>query len=382
MSANIGYVTGTGTAASLDNPLVKILWSDQLHKETMSEMFFDKRGMMAPEKGDEAAFDRKSNAPIIVKDDFTRERGQRIRLALRKQLVTNRNLAQGTRQTNLVTATYGPNTMVGNEETMELYDMEVIVELLKHAVAFDTPEIQNLRTNFRMDQQAKEALGDWLTDQKEESVIDSFVDGNAAHVIKSQSTVPSTAHPNKHNGNGVDSDGDITASETLDTAELRRMYAWARTNNINPLRADGVEGYVLLAPVFAINDLLGDAVFLSSFENAAPRSESNTLFSRADHKFEGIYIHEYNRIRQPSTGANMASVHYCMLMGASALVFGNAGKPRLVRRKEDEYEDRYGVGIKLVFGCARADFDNAANDIDPHHNQSSAMWALWSSTTI
>ena len=379
MSANIGYVTGTGTATSLDNPLVKILWSDQLHKETMSEMFFDKRGMMAPERGDEAAFDRKANAPIIVKDDFTRERGQRIRLALRKQLTTNRDLAQGTRQTNLVTATYGPNTMVGNEENMVLYDMEVIVELLKHAVAFDTPEIQNLRTNFRMDAQAKEALGDWLTDQKEESIIDAFVDGNAAHVIKS--TLASQAnHPNKKIANSVANDATLGTSDKLDTAELRRMYAWAKTQNINPLRADGVEGFVLLAPVFAINDLHTDAVYQTAFENAAPRSESNTLFSRADHKFEGIYIHEYNRIRQPSAGSNKANVHYCMLMGASSLVFGNAGKPRLVRRKEDEYEDRYGVGIKLVFGCARADFYHINNN--DNVNQSSALWSIYADTTL
>ena len=380
MSANIGYVTGTGTATSLDNPLVKILWSDQLHKETMSEMFFDKRGMMAPERGDEAAFERKSNAPIIVKDDFTRERGQQIRLALRKQLTTNRDLAEGTRQTNLVTATYGPNTMVGNEENMVLYDMEVIVELLKHAVAFDTPEIQNLRTNFRMDAQAKEALGDWLTDQKEESIVDAFVDGNAAHVIKSQSAVSAAVHPNKYIVNSEANDAALAAGDELDSAELRRMYAWARTNNINPLRADGVEGYVLLAPVFAINDLHTNTEYRTSFENAAPRSDSNTFFSRADHKYEGIYIHEYNRIRKPSSGANAANVHYCMLLGASALVFGNAGKPRLVRRKEDEYEDRYGVGIKLVFGCARADFYHINNN--DNVNQSSAQWSVFANSTI
>jgi hypothetical protein len=69
-----------------------------------------------------------------------------------------------------------------------------------------------------------------------------------------------------------------------------------------------------------------------------------------------------------------------MLLGASSLVFGNAGKPRLVRRKEDEYEDRYGVGIKLVFGCARSDFYHINNN--DKINQSSAQWSVFANSTI
>ena len=58
MSAPIGYSTGTGTATSLADPLVKILWSDKLHKETLDELFFNSRGLMGQERGDEGTFYR------------------------------------------------------------------------------------------------------------------------------------------------------------------------------------------------------------------------------------------------------------------------------------------------------------------------------------
>ena len=65
-----------------------------------------------------------------------------------------------------------------------------------------------------------------------------------------------------------------------------------------------------------------------------------------------------------------------IVLGADAIVCGNASEPRLVRRKEDEYEDRYGVGIKQVFGCARADFFHINNN--DNINQSSAEMMSWS----
>ncbi len=369
MSAAIGYVTGSGSATSLSDPLVKILWSDKLHVQTLNELFFTERGMTAPEQGDEETFERRPAAPIIVKDDFSKSRGQRIRLALRLQLTSNSD------RSSLDSHTYSSETMVGNEEVMELYDMECLVELLKNATAFDTPEIQSLRTNFRMDVQARDALGDWMRDQKEEGINDAFVDGNAAHVIAT-TLKSSDTHPNIKYGVSSDnsSNDDLDAGDTLSVALLRRMYGWARQNKINPVRDEGQEAYCLLAPVSAVNDLDADSEYRDSMNNAGPRAWNNPMFSRAEKKFGGVFVHEYERLRSP-THANSANIFQCMLIGAHSVVLGNADKPRLVRRKEDEYEDRYGVGIKHIFGCARADFVDRTDATTI--NQSSAQWNVW-----
>ena len=45
------FTTGTGTNASLADPLVNILFSQKLHVETQAELFFNQRGLMKKEDG-------------------------------------------------------------------------------------------------------------------------------------------------------------------------------------------------------------------------------------------------------------------------------------------------------------------------------------------
>ena len=381
MAANV-FTTGTGSATSLADPLVNILFSQKLHIETQDELWFNQRGLMKKEDGGEETFERKSDSPIVVKDEFGKERGQRIRLALRKQLTTNVGLSDrdgsGTGANVLNQYTFGISSMIDQEENMNLYDMEVVVELMKHAVGFATPELQDLRTPFKMEQEAASALRDWLAGQYEESILDAHYEGNAAHVIKS-GFASATAHPRVIWSNDATAQGDISSNDTLSAADLRKVYESMRINNINPLKVDGKEMYVLLAHVYSISDLMNDSDIKNTYQNAFSRTAAgsdNPLFSRAEVIFEGIAVHEYNRVRVPGSGTNAASTRRNIVLGADALICGNASEPRLVRRKEDAYEDRYGVGIKQIFGCARADFQHINNNVTL--NQSSAELMNWS----
>ena len=381
MAANV-FTTGTGSATSLADPLVNILFSQKLHIETQDELWFNQRGLMKKEDGGEETFERKSDSPIVVKDEFGKERGQRIRLALRKQLTTNVGLSDrdgsGTGANVLNQYTFGISSMIDQEENMNLYDMEVVVELMKHAVGFATPELQDLRTPFKMEQEAASALRDWLAGQYEESILDAHYEGNAAHVIKS-GFASATAHPRVIWSNNATEQGDISNDDLLSAADLRKVYESMRINNINPLKVDGKEMYVLLAHVYSISDLMNDSDIKNTYQNAFSRTAAgsdNPLFSRAEVIFEGIAVHEYNRVRVPGSGTNAASTRRNIVLGADALICGNASEPRLVRRKEDAYEDRYGVGIKQIFGCARADFQHINNNVTL--NQSSAELMNWS----
>tara|TARA_R100000656_G_scaffold53002_3_gene42004 strand:+ start:53 stop:1195 length:1143 start_codon:yes stop_codon:yes gene_type:complete len=372
------FTTGTGTATSLADPLVNILWSSKMHIETQNELWFNQHGLMKKEDGSEDTFERKADSPIIIKDEFGKERGQRIRLALRKQLTTNVGLADRDGGSGLNQYTYGVASMVDQEENMVLHDMEVVVELMKHAVGFATPELQDLRTPFKMEQEAATALRDWLTGQYEESILDAHYEGHAAHVIKSTfaSAVP---HSRVIWGGDATAQSDIAAADDMDVATLRRIYETMRLANVNPLKVDGKEMFVLLAHVYSVSDLMADTDIKNTYQNAYTRGgtgSDNPLFSRAEVVYEGIAVHEYNRVRSPATGTNAASTKRNIVLGADAIVCGNASEPRLVRRKEDAYEDRYGVGIKQIFGCSRADYVHINNNTTI--NQSSAEMMSWS----
>ena len=384
MAAN-AFVTGTA-GVGLSDPLVNILFSQKLHIETQDELWFNQRGLMKKEDGGEDTFERKADSPIVVKDEFGKERGQRIRLALRKQLTRNTGLSDrdgdGTGANVLNQYTFGTASMIDQEETMNLYDLEVVVELMKNAVGFATPELQDLRTPFKMEQEAAAALRDWLAAQYEESILDAFYEGNAAHVIKSgfaSSKQLSTITDTLWDGDAT-GQSDIASNDTLSAAGLRKAYESMRIRNVNPLKVDGKDMYVLLAHVYAVSDLMADADIKNTYQNAFTRTGAgaeNPLFSRADVIYEGIAVHEYNRVRIPGGSVtNAASTRRNIILGADAIVCGNASEPRLVRRKEDAYEDRYGVGIKQIFGCARADFSHINNN--DFLNQSSGELRSWS----
>ena len=388
-----GFATGTsgGTDAAMTDDLVLTLWSSKLHMETLRELWFADRGMIKQETGDEPIYSRRADSPIIVKDELGAGRGQRIRLALRKQLT--RNVTTSLRYADnrpglkadggggptgagvngaIDQKTYGhhktDNNLVDNEENMELYDLEVVIELLKNAVAFSSPEIQEMRTSFTMEDEAANALRDWMVGQKEESIIDAFHYKYPAHVLRNQTGGHSAIvdHPNTVWANNATAQTDIDSGDKLDSAALRKIYKEARTRNINPINAGGAEVFVVLAHVRAMQDLMADAtavVGANELHSRAGMGQDNPIVGRSEVYYSGCCVHEYNRIRAVyDTGGddthNEDKTIQCMVLGADALVLANGSEPRLVRRKEDRYEDVYGIGIKQIFGTARADWQD------------------------
>lgn len=394
----MAYATGTGGASegSLDDPLVLNMWSALLHAETQDELWFAKHGMIGKER-EEGVFERQGGAPILSKDEFGAGRGQRVNMALSKQLTRNRPAANrssaydtylqeldnrigGSGNGNISNYTYGTTSMIDQEETMELFDCQVVVELLKHSVSFSTPEIQNLRTRFKMDDVAADRLRDWLKQEREENLLDAFYDGFSAHVIKNGTGGHSSAitHPTQVWANDSTSQATISNNDTLSLAVLRQVYQTAKINNINPVEVDGHECFVMLAHVYAINDLFADTTeFRSTFESAMPRGTDNPLFTRASIYAEGVVVHEYNRVRRPysaSNSNNENSTFQSVVLGADSLASAQ-DEPRLVLRKEDAYGDIYGVGIKQVCGDRRVEFEDRANG--GPLNQSSFQVNLW-----
>lgn len=398
MAAPSNYATGTGgaTEGAIDDPLVLNMWSAVLHAETLDELWFEKHGLVGKESAEDS-LERSSGLPIISRDEFGIGRGQRVQMGLSKQLTRNRPTTARTSDYDVYLMeldnrsgssgngvisdyTYGIDSMVDNEESLELYDMEVVVELLKHAVSFPTPEIQNLRTRYKMDDVANSRLRDWLRQEREENCNDAFYDGFSAHIIKNATGGhnAAVAHTQQIWANDATQQSDISNNDTLSLAVLRQIYQTCKVNNINPIEVDGHECYVLLAHVYAINDLHADtSEFRETFNNAMPRGTDNPLFTRSAIYAEGIVVHEYNRVRRPysaSPANNEDSTFMCPVLGADALAMAQ-DEPRMVLRKEDAYGDIYGVGIKCVCGDARVEFEDRSDSTKIQ--QGSVQLNLW-----
>lgn len=386
-SSSFSTGTALSTAGSQD-PLVNILFPDKIQQEHMLALWFTNRNMTMRQTNEGDPLDDNGiEAPIIIIDDFKTRRGQRVRLALKKQLTRNRNLAS--RSTSLVAGTYGVATsLVDSEENLDLYDMEVTVEHFSNAVGFPMAELQELRTNFHMEEMAKSSLSTWMAEQKEEMIVDAIIDGNAAHVIASGYAAAASAHPNSYYaGVGRSATSELQAGDAINVPLFRRMYNLAMngTNPSNPTpfspcKADSEEGFFLLASSFVFGDLDADSTYRQSLERAGSRSDKNPLFSRYDFKFGGLYGVEYGRTRHPSTGANRLDVWQCMLLGARAVVLANASRPWFHLRDETAYGIRWGNSIHCICGAARTTFANVGDTATIQ--QSSAVLNIFSSSTI
>lgn len=372
----VAFVTGTAAG----NTLVKISWGSKIHRETQARNFFQgERGLVQADAGDEPTFDRQAGAPIISSEELNGKRAYQVRLGLRRQLTRNVSQSAGARSLNQYT--YSTTSMVDQEETMILHYVIAYVDQMKHSTAFLTPDLQDLRTMFKMKVLAADALVDWITREMEESTLDAFYDKFSAH--STAALTLTTADPPAANlkwPNGKTSNTDLTTGDELSMTELRRMAAFAETGPsggqpFNPIRISNGEYYLLLVHPLNFNDLLASEEFRTVCIGGSQRGESDSPYFRyADARMFNILIYKYPRIRVASGNAN---ARRCLLLGSNACVQGVTFRPHMVERNENAYEDIYGIGVKAINGWSRADW---IPDSGTTFNQSMAIWNVFTTS--
>lgn len=364
------------TGLAHGNNLVRISWSSKLHRQTQNRIIFNDKGMVRADVGDEPTFERRAGAPIVSQEALNGKRAQEVRLGLQLQLTRNRSATTGVRSINQYTHSTG--NMIDQEEQPALSNTIGYVEQMKHAASFDVPEVQDLRSEFKMTVRSADLLADWMAAEMEESTLDAIYDKYSAHVVAGLSV--STGNPpalNLQYANRKANDGALNGSDRLTAAELRRMATWASTNNINPCSAMGQSAHILLCHDFNYADLWSDTTFTNAYSEGWRRAADkmdNPMFSFADCYFAGIYVYKYNRVRASSAASE---VRRCVLLGADAIGQGITSRPKLVRRKEDRYEDLFGLAIKAINGCFRLDF---APQSGTTLWQGGAIWGLYTET--
>ena len=365
----------TGTAAG--NTLVTIAFDAKLQREHQVRNFFmGHRGLVAPAPTDEDTFERPASAPIISSEELNNKRAYQVRTGLSRAL--DRNVSQSAGRRSLNAYSYSTTGMGGNEQTMTLHYAIAYVEQMKNATSFVTPELQDLRVRFKMKVVGANVLADWMTREQEESCLDAPYDKFSAHSTAGLTLTqadPPTA--NLKFPNGKTAEDQLTTGDELTMTELMRMAAFCETGPsggqpLNPINIANGEYYLLLVHPYNFNDLLGSQEFREVCIGGSVRGETDSpYFKYADARMFNILIYKYPRIRVATTNAN---VRKCLLLGSNAIVQGVTARPHLVERKEDDYGDVYGVGIKAINGWTRTDW---IPDSGTTFNQSMAIWNVF-----
>lgn len=290
----------------------KATWSAGIHKA-----FFDKF------TGTDAG------SIIQVKEELKKDKGDSINIPLLMPL-TGAGIT-------------GDNMLEGNEEALIYRDFSVSIDQLRNAVRLQG-KMDEQKTQINMRQDAKTALSDWLATKVDKMIFKALTtDPTANRVVY---------------GGAATSEAAIATGDkfTVDLiGKAKRMAMEDENTMVKPVRIDGVDTYVMVIDQWQARDLTADTKWIEAQEHANIRGEKNPIFTGALGMYNGVVVHQCNRIPRTETGASSCKVGHALFLGAQAAVMAVGAEPEW---NEDTFDYKNQVGFEFgrIFGIAKSQF--------------------------
>lgn len=333
MPTNFNPVYGDTT---IPQSLVLKSWAKKTWQAGIKESYFSK------------FMGRDAKSIIHVKEELSRGRGTTINIPLLMPLFG--------------AGVIGDNILEGKEEALVYRDFEVPLNQVRHAVRLEG-RFEEQKTQQTMREDARSGLSEWLATYLDLSIF-GILTGVTPPFIKNATTdifpftldAP-TADRILYAGSAT-TENAITASDKFDTSIIGKAKRMARADEntaIRPIRVNGAEHYVMVIDQWQARDLKDDQRWIVAQESANIRGEKNPIFSGAIGMWDGVVIHESNRVPRTDTGSSNAKVGHALFLGAQACVFAEGEAPRWVEKSFD-FDNKYGVSIGRMFGLKKAQF--------------------------
>lgn len=254
----------------------------------------------------------------------------------------------------------GDNILEGNEEALQYRDFEVELFRIRNAVRLEG-EYEEQKTQIDMRRDARTALSAWIA-----KYVDTSIFAVATGVLPSWASsasdfpfplvAPST--------NRVVFGGTATAESGITTADkfsadligiAKRKATMDEDTAIRPVNVDGHSTYAMVISPAQARDLRNDQKWIEAQKHANIRGEKNPIFSGAMGIYEGVVIHEHNRVPVTTSGSSGLKVGHALFLGAQAITFAE-GTPPVWREKMFDYDNKYGASVGRMFGLAKSAF--------------------------
>ena len=297
--------------------LVKKAWAKDTWESGLSQSFFEKFTSTS------------ANSIIQLKEELKKEKGDSINIPLLMPL----NGAGVT----------GDNMLEGNEEAMIYRDFNVTIDQIRNAVRI-AGKFEEQKTQINMRKDAKENLSRWLGEK-----IDNMI-------FTALTTSPS-ADRTIYGGTAT-SEATVAVADTFTAALIGKAKRMAQADEhtmIRPLRINGRDTYVMVIDQYQARDLKADPVWIAAQQHANIRGESNPIFTGALGMYDGVVIHECNRIPRTATGASGAKVGHGLFLGCQAAVFAEGEAP-FWEEEQFDYKNQVGFACGRICGIKKAEF--------------------------
>lgn len=354
--ANTVFVRGGAHSVSVEE-----LWGEQTWRQAEKDSYFN----------DGKFVGESSNSLIQVNIDLTKNKGDKINTPLRARLISDGQVDDA--------------AMEGNEKALTFYNCPTTIRKRKEAVRLDG-EMTEQRTKIKLRSEARDSLALWLSDIRDTDVLTGLSGlANGAGTIAASAP---TANRKFYGGQTTDGSSGVAAVAgdanivstggahlfgTLVISHLKRMAkkdGGSSYSKIRPIVDGGKELYAMFVSPWQLKALRQEAAWLNAQKDANIRGESNPIFSGAAGIWDGVVLHEYDKIfcRTGNAGgtvffesgdviANGITVARALFCGAQAGILAY-GRKIGWKEKVFEYESQFGVEVSSIYGFNKAKFNN------------------------
>jgi len=334
--------------ATGDNLAVK-LWSKKIAVEALKQTWVYK------------FMGRDDNSVIQILDDTSKGPGDRIRVPLRRLLAGN--------------GVIGDLTLEGNEERINYFNDDIIINQLRHAVREGGKFTRQL-VPFDIREHARLSLQDWWADRIDTWFFNQLC-GNAGQTdLRFTGLQTAVASDSDHVlfAGGATTDQSLSASATyrftLTLIDIAVEKAKTLAVPIRPIMINGEEKYVLFMHHNQVTDLRTNTNTGQWFDiqRAAMQGGNvtkNPIYTGALGEYNGVVLHASARVPAFSAGNALSSdggriAAFCGAQ-AMAMAFGRENGPERFNWVEDyfDYENQFGVAAGCIAGMKKLIFNGS-----------------------
>lgn len=301
---------------------------------------------------------KSKEALCTIKTDLTSsDGGDRIRVGIRSQL-----RGQGVK---------GDNTLEGNEESLETFYQDVMIDQLRHAVR-SRGKMSEQRVPFSVREEAKDGLADWWADRIDSWFFNQLAGNTAVTDDRYYGFNTPVAPDADHITYGESgSTADVSISNTtvakfslkfIDTAVEKAKLA---KNALRPISVGGRKKFVCFVHPYQVTSLrtsAGDSqwkdIQLAAIQGG--KISDNPIYTGAVGEYNDTIFHESTRV--PASPTN-SSVRRAVLCGAQslAIAFGRGYGKNVFKWKEElfDYDNQLGVAAGCQAGMTKTRFDGS-----------------------
>lgn len=292
-----------------------------------------------------------------IKTETQKQPGDRVRVMIRSQLTG--------------AGVQGDNTLEGNEESLETFYQDVVIDQLRHAVR-SGGKMSEQRVPYSVRAEARDGLADWWSDRIDTWFFNQLA-GNSGETDPryygfNAPTAPDADHVTYHTSGStaeVSMSATSVAKMNLQAIDYAVEKAKLAKNALRPIRIGGKDYLVAFLHPYQVTDLRTSTATLqwADIQKAAMSGgnvSDNPIFTGALGVYNGVILHE--AVRVPAAPTN-TSVRRSIIAGAQALAIGfgrEYGKNNFSWVEElFDFKNQLGVAAGCQAGMIKSRFNGS-----------------------